>query len=61
MSHNPHQPPGARAIAEQCRQLLAELRAAPNDTALRERCNRAALARTGRTCDALTGARTQDR
>ncbi len=50
MSHNPHQPPGASARGEECRRLLAEYRASPNDEALRERCDRVVRARTGRTC-----------
>lgn len=53
LSHNPHQPPGDRAQAERCRRLLDELRATPDDDALRERCDRAARARTGRTCGEL--------
>ncbi len=56
-SRNPHQLPGALAMADRCRRLLADLRAAPNDGALRERCNHAARALTGRICDAQREAR----
>lgn len=60
-SNNPHQPPGAAAMADRCRRLLAEFRAAPDNADLRERCNRAARAQTGRTCDALIEAQRRDR
>lgn len=53
VSHNPHQPPGADALGDRCRRLLAQYRASPNDPALRDRCDRAARARTGRTCSEL--------
>ncbi len=49
-SYSPHQNPGLRAAGMRCRRLLAQSRAAPNDQALRERCDRVTLARTGRRC-----------
>ncbi|MBI3439082.1 MAG: hypothetical protein HY054_10640 [Proteobacteria bacterium] len=54
VTNNPHQPPGAAAAAQRCLDLLNQLRAAPNDAALRERCDRAARAITGRPCDITT-------
>ncbi len=51
VSHNPHQAPGAEAMAAHCQHLRAQLAQTPNDTALRERCNDAAMARTGIPCD----------
>lgn len=51
VSHAPRQNPGFRALGEHCRRLLAQYRASPNDSALRDRCNRAAMARTGRPCE----------
>jgi hypothetical protein len=51
VSHAPRQNPGFRALGEHCRRLLAQYRASLNDSALRDRCNRAAMARTGRLCE----------
>ncbi len=52
VSHAPRQNPGIRALGQHCRRLLAQYRASPNDAELRDRCNRAAMARTGRSCEA---------
>lgn len=50
VSNNPHVNAADRALAERCRQLLDQSMTAPNDAALRERCDRAVEARSGRTC-----------
>ena len=57
VSYAPRQNPGFRALGQHCRRLLAQYRASPNDAALRDRCNRAAMARTGRLCEPTTDAR----
>lgn len=51
VSHAPRQNLGFRALGQHCRRLLVRYRASPNDSALRDRRNRAAMARTGRRCD----------
>lgn len=50
MSNNPHQPPGVQAMADRCRRLHAQVRATPDNAALRERCNRAAQAQSAQRC-----------
>ena len=53
VSHNPHQNAGEVALGERCRRVLEQSRAAPEDIALRERCDRIVRARTGRDCRPL--------
>ena len=50
MSNNPHINAGEQALGMNCNRLRAELRRAPQDAALRERCNHAAQARSGAPC-----------
>lgn len=50
VSNSPHENAALQAMAHRCRRLVEQVRASPNDTALRERCDRLALGLTGRRC-----------
>lgn len=50
VSNSPHENQALQAMAQRCRRLVEQVRASPNDTALRERCDRIALGLTGRRC-----------
>lgn len=50
VSNSPHENAALQAMAHRCRRLVEQVRASPNDTALRERCDRLSGALTGRPC-----------
>ncbi|WP_135209761.1 hypothetical protein [Vitreimonas flagellata] len=50
VSNSPHENAALQAMAHRCRRLVEQVRASPNDAALRERCDRLSGALTGRRC-----------
>jgi hypothetical protein len=50
VSNSPHELAGLQGLQDNCRRLMAQGAAHPQDTALREACNRAARALTGQPC-----------
>lgn len=50
VSNSPHENGARQTMAHRCRRLVEQVRASPNDAALRERCDRLALGLTGRPC-----------
>lgn len=50
VSNSPHENQALQAMAHRCRRLVQQVRASPNDAALRERCDRLSLGLTGRRC-----------
>lgn len=50
VSNSPHENQALQAMAHRCRRLVEQVRASPNDTALRERCDRLARALSGQPC-----------
>jgi hypothetical protein len=60
-ANNPHVQASERALTERCRALRADLERSPGDSALRARCDRAAIALTGRPCGEPARASAPDR
>lgn len=50
VANSPHEPASLKALQARCRHLRAQLSADPGNAALREECDKAARALTGKPC-----------